>query len=312
MSDRTRNGFNDFAFNGRPRQTVVAVQPRRPIPPPQRRLISDYKPYKRPGVSPRETLPRPVHSYLGPQQPILIPIGSQEAPAATMPPNRARRPKTQLALMGMAGVVFMVGLIVSGQAFRTNHLAAAQVSALAKQVSKPSSGSNQNSSVPNTTPPSASAISQYTVAPDLPRYLKIPQLGIDARVLQTGINSSGAIGTPDNVFDTAWYSGSAKPGQPGAMLIDGHVSGWTTHGVFYNLNKLAAGDLISIVRGDNSVINYHVVKTQAYPASRVNMAAALSPITTGKPGLNLITCAGQVEKGTSQYSQRIVVFAQQD
>jgi hypothetical protein len=39
------------------------------------------------------------------------------------------------------------------------------------------------------------------------------------------------------------------------------------------------------------------------------MSALLSPINAGKPGLNLITCTGDVIKGTNDFTERIVVFA---
>jgi hypothetical protein len=42
------------------------------------------------------------------------------------------------------------------------------------------------------------------------------------------------------------------------------------------------------------------------------MAAALSPINPAKPGLNLITCSGQVVKGTNEFNKRTVVFTEID
>jgi sortase (surface protein transpeptidase) len=217
----------------------------------------------------------------------------------------------QVVMTTMAIFIFAFGLLVSLQTIQTNHNAAAQVSALSKQVDKQAAGNNQNSSMPSTTKPSAHAISSYVVAPDLARYLKIPKLGVNARVMQTGVTKTGALGTPSNVYDTAWYTGSAKPGQPGATLIDGHVSSWTTHGVFYGIKTLIGGDMIQVVRGDGTVLNYQVVRTQVYDANSVDMQAAVTPVTAGKSGLNLITCTGQVEKGTSEFNERVIVFAQQ-
>ena len=206
----------------------------------------------------------------------------------------------------MAGLVFVIGLTVSLQALQTNKKAAAQVSALSKQSRKPG-----GTTVPSTVKPSSSTLNNYAVAPDLPRYLQISKLSVKARVLQVGVTASGALGTPGNVFDTAWYTGSAKPGQPGAALIDGHVSSWTTHGVFYGLKTLQAGDSVQIVRGDGAIINYRVVKTQIYDADNVDMQAAVTPITAGKAGLNLITCTGRVKPGTSEFNQRVIAFTEQ-
>ena len=221
--------------------------------------------------------------------------------------------KLQMTLVGMACFIFVLGLAVGVQGFQVNHAVAAQVSVLS-QKPKPATSTGQASSsatAPSTTKPAGSSLSQYVVAPDLPRYLKIPKLGVYARVLQVGVTKTGALGTPNNVYDTAWYTGSAKPGQPGAALIDGHVSSWTSHGVFYGIKTLVAGDAIQIVRGDGAILNYQVVKTQVYGADNVDMQAAMTPITAGKAGLNLITCTGQVQKGTSEFNQRVIVFAEQ-
>lgn len=215
----------------------------------------------------------------------------------------------QLSMVAMSGFIFFVGLFVSLQTMQTNNRADAQVAALSKK-SENSSTKNDNP-VPSTVKPSSSAVANYSVAPDLPRYINITKLGVHARVLQSGITSSGAIVTPNNVYDAGWYTGSAKPGQPGATLIDGHVSSWTTRGVFYGIKTLQPGDALQIVRGDGALINYRVVKTQTYDADHVDMQAAVSPVNPGKPGLNLITCGGKVKPGTSEFTQRTIVFAEQ-
>jgi LPXTG-site transpeptidase (sortase) family protein len=218
-----------------------------------------------------------------------------------------RYSKLQMALVSMACFMFLVGIFVSLQTVLTNHKNSAQVAALAKSANS----RNNSGSVPSTDKPSAKAISQYIVAPDAPRYLKIPKLGVNARVLQVGTNKDGSLGTPSNVFDTAWYNASAKPGQPGATLIDGHVSSWTSHGVFYGLKNLKPGDTMQVVRGDGSVFNYKVVKTQVYKDNNVDMRAAITPVVQGTPGLNLITCTGQVKPGTSEFNERVIVFTEQ-
>ena len=151
----------------------------------------------------------------------------------------------------------------------------------------------------------------YTVAPNLPKYLIIPKLNVDARVLSVGVTSKGAVGAPENIYDTAWYNESAEPGQPGAMLIDGHISSWTAHGVFYGLSRLSPGDTIRVERGDKTMFSYSVVKTVIYPSNNVDMKAALAPVVTGQPGLNLISCTGDVIPETNSFSERIVVFATQ-
>lgn len=217
--------------------------------------------------------------------------------------------KLQFSLMIMAVVVLVVGLGGSLMTFKTNQLTSNKVAALANTVRNP--GANDDNAPPSTVKPSTSAVGNYVVGPTMPRYLNIPKLGVHARVLSLGITKSGALATPNNVFDTGWYNESSLPGQPGAMLIDGHVSSWTAHGVFYGLKNLQPGDEIQVERGDGTTFNYQVVKSQTYDSSSVDMNAAVNPVTPGKPGLNLITCTGQVKPGTSEFNQRIIVFASQ-
>jgi hypothetical protein len=38
------------------------------------------------------------------------------------------------------------------------------------------------------------------------------------------------------------------------------------------------------------------------------MQQVLSSVNPDQPGLNLMTCTGQVIKGTSQFNERLVVF----
>jgi sortase (surface protein transpeptidase) len=181
---------------------------------------------------------------------------------------------------------------------------------VANTVAK-SSTSSSSSADPalSTVKPTASSLASYVVAPNLPRYLIIPKLGVDARILSVGVNTQGALGTPGNIYDTAWYNESAEPGQPGAMLIDGHVSSWTANGVFYGIKTLAAGDLIKVERGDGTVFTYSVVSSQIYPSGNVDMTSAMTPVVAGQPGLNLITCTGDVIAGTSEFNERIIVYA---
>ncbi|MFI5271197.1 MAG: class F sortase [Candidatus Saccharimonadales bacterium] len=222
---------------------------------------------------------------------------------------KLKKAKTQVALLVLALFIFTLGVATNIQTLKTNKEAKAQVASLSGKVQAGKSAGDVV--VPSTVRPSNSAFQNYVVATDLARYLRIPKLNVTARVLQVGITTSGAINTPNNIYDTAWYTGSAKPGQPGATIIDGHISGWTTRGVFYALKNLSPGDSIQIVKGDGTLINYKVVRSQIYGSNNVDMQSAIKPVTPGKSGLNLISCTGSVLKGTSQYNQRIIVYAEQ-
>lgn len=222
----------------------------------------------------------------------------------------------QIALAISAFAILVLGAFVSWQTIKANRLATSAVSQLTKaNKDKPTATDTATTDsvasdiVPSTTPPTAREFDQYVVAPDLARYIKISKISVNARVTQVGVDSKGAVGVPRNTNDASWYIGSAKPGDSGATLIDGHVSSLDYKGVFHDLKKLVAGDNIQIILGNGSVLNYSVVTSRYYNDNNVDMVAALSPITSGKSGLNLITCAGKIKPGTASYSQRLVVFA---
>lgn len=216
------------------------------------------------------------------------------------------RDRLSAAINIVAALAMAFAIGVSVGETNKNRAANNQAAELIKQANQ-----KQTTAVPATIKPATDAVADYEVAPGMPRYLNIPKLGIHARIMEVGLGSDGSIGTPSNVFDTAWYSGSSKPGQAGAALIDGHVSSWTTRGVFYNLAKLSPGDNIYIQMGDGRQFSYKVIKTANYNFDQVDMNAVLSPVTPGNPGLNLITCSGQVISGTNEFNQRTVVFATQ-
>ncbi len=151
---------------------------------------------------------------------------------------------------------------------------------------------------------------QYSVPPSNPKYIAIPSIGIqNTPVLKLGLLKSGAIAAPGNIYEAGWYDGSALPGQNGATFIYGHVSSWSANGIFYDLKKVGVGDTIVITRGDSTTYTYKVSAIKTYPYNSVNMREVLSPIHNTQPGLNLMTCTGKIIQGTSEFSERLVVFS---
>lgn len=211
----------------------------------------------------------------------------------------------KLAFPVMACAIFGIGLYVALQGEKVNQQVEAQVEALAEQAENPD---------PNNPPVSEEEptnIGAYTVPGDHPRYLSIPKYEKNARVLNLGLNAKSEIDTPKNIYDTAWYNGSAKPGHAGTVLISGHVHGPRVPGVFYNLKNLSSGDLVTIERGDGRVIEYNVVDSRTFPHDKVDMGYAFSSPDGDSPSLTLITCIGSVISGTTNYTDRIVVRALQ-
>lgn len=163
---------------------------------------------------------------------------------------------------------------------------------------------------PTAAKPSASSIDSYEVPAADPKYIAIAAIGVaKTRILSLGVHADGSIVTPGNIYDTGWYNASSKPGQPGVMFIFGHVSSWQARGTFYRLKDLTRGGQITITTGDNRVFLYQVDASQTYPVGEVNMQKVLSPVSAGVSTLRLMTCAGVVIHGTSDFTERLVVSA---
>ncbi|MCX6727270.1 MAG: class F sortase [Candidatus Saccharibacteria bacterium] len=210
----------------------------------------------------------------------------------------------QKALLSMAMTVFVVGLGVAGLGLRTNKHVAAQVATVAEKAKN-----SEEAPIPTEQKPTAAAYGAYTVDPTRPRYVRIAKIGVAARVMPQTTTKSGALKAPGNVNDAGWFTSSSKPGEGGAMLLDGHVAGPTQRGVFYNIKKLVAGDVIEVERGDGTVFRYKVVKSNTTDVADTDMSDALISAETGKQGLNLITCTGTYDEKSGEYNQRIIVFA---
>jgi LPXTG-site transpeptidase (sortase) family protein len=214
-------------------------------------------------------------------------------------------------LSALAVLLFICGLIIGANGLRANHKIEAQVKTMVQTQAQTEGSDTQNNGIPVESRPEGT-IASYKVAPDLPRVVRIAKIGVEARVKRVSAKADNELGTPTNIFDAGWYDGSAKLGESGAVLLDGHVSGPTQNGVFFGLKTLKPGDGISVERGDGKIFNYKVVTQKIYDSNNVDMAAAMSSVQPGKNGLNLVTCTGKVDKTTNHFNQRLVVFAVQD
>lgn len=217
--------------------------------------------------------------------------------------NRRKYKYISNSLVFLALILLSFGIYVAVSGMRlTKNIQNGYVNAQAvnKQEETPSPDEKQ---------PTPEDISKYVVAPDKPRFIKIDKFGLKGRIKPVGVNKKGQLAAPDNVHDAGWYTDSAKPNTVGGTSVfDGHVSGTTQHGVFYDLNKVVNGDIITVERGDGTNLQYKVLAKEVLDADKVDMAKVLVSKNQAKPGLNLITCAGDV-RGNS-YSQRLVVYTE--
>lgn len=149
----------------------------------------------------------------------------------------------------------------------------------------------------------------YTVPADVPRYLLIDKLGVNARVLALGRDTDGKIGVPPGIWDVAWYTGSAKPGAAGVTFIDGHISGPSMPAVFRDLHHLSPGDDITVERGDGQRTAYRVRTVETRALATIDMDQVLTTRSDDKSTLVLMTCGGTFNAHEYSYDQREIVVA---
>jgi len=132
--------------------------------------------------------------------------------------------------------------------------------------------------------------------------VSITSIGLSSQFVTLGLTSTNAIDV--NPTLVGWWNGSAQPGNPGSVFLDGH-----NPGVFSALPSIQVGAQISLTLADGEIFNYTVVHTEIDQLVGIDMNAALSPYAGASEGLNLMTCVGTYNWQTRTTDQRFVVYA---
>jgi sortase A len=132
----------------------------------------------------------------------------------------------------------------------------------------------------------------------LPTRIVVPAANVDVPVQEVGVTFENG----KAVWETAWRAAghhldSAMPGQPGNVVITGHVSvaDRSNLAVFSALDRVAEGDLVEVHSGDQ-VYRYAVNKVLTVPPSAVKLLRSDSTAT-----VTLVTC-------TRDLKNRLVVI----
>lgn len=170
---------------------------------------------------------------------------------------------------------------------------------------------NQETNTLDETVPTNEEIIGHVMGTDEPKVLRIPKLALEARIRRVGVSLNNEPISPSNIFDVGWFEASGKPGNQGAVLLNGHIIGPTKSGIFSNIQELIPDDEILIERGDGTVLRYKVAKVQEYLTTGLDMSAATNSVDRARQGLNLVTTVNKYGSRTNEFSRRIIVFAVQ-
>jgi LPXTG-site transpeptidase (sortase) family protein len=145
-----------------------------------------------------------------------------------------------------------------------------------------------------------------------PLRLVVESLGVDAPVIEMGVDDQGIPHVPLNGRDVAWYSFSSPPGAGSNAVFAGHINWEGAPGAFANLNELKAGDTIRLISEDGSEYVYKVFANFAVDPYDSDSLKVMSPTPTDT--VTLITCGGSwipdpSERFGGSYTNRTIVQA---
>ncbi len=141
-----------------------------------------------------------------------------------------------------------------------------------------------------------------------PRHITLPSIGAEGFIQNVGVDQNQEIAVPTNTHLAGWFVDSVRPGEKGLSIIDGHVSGRESSGIFEKLGDLQIDDVFYIEFGDNSRKEFKITAKYTVPE-----AEAAARIFDQDPNianqLNLVTCAGEYNQDTRRFDERTIVTA---
>jgi sortase A len=134
-----------------------------------------------------------------------------------------------------------------------------------------------------------------------PSRLIIPNIDVDSRVIPLGTthDRNGKLVWETAPFAVGHHEGTANPGEPGNVVLSGHISSPHEGAVFKRLPQVKAGDAVIVATAQQSYL-YRVRDTQVVAPSDVQV---IQPTTDQI--VTILTC---VPDGI--YSHRLVVKAE--
>jgi sortase A len=218
--------------------------------------------------------------------------------ASPQPPVTKRKRWLGVVLVVVGGGLLVYGGLGFWQEYRATH----------NPRPLPESGSTVTHSVskPDETP--IKSESDYQVPANQPRSIELPTIGSRGFIQKVGLDQNGAVAVPGNVNLAGWFVGESAPGKPGLSIIDGHVQGKYSPGIFKNLGKLKPGDTFTVEFGDRSTKRFEVIRVESHAVADVAQHL-FKKQETMESQLNLITCSGVYNNTSHQYDKRLLVVS---
>ena len=160
---------------------------------------------------------------------------------------------------------------------------------------------------PSPTTTAAPSPTTTTTVPVVPDRLRIPAIGVDARVVPVGLEPDGSMEVPA-AADVGWYQLGVRPGAPeGSAVLAAHVDYGGRRGAFYDLRSLQVGSEVEVTGPDGVALRY--VVNERLQVDKDQLPTEELFRSGGPPTLTLITCGGSFDRSVRHYEDNIVVRA---
>jgi len=142
------------------------------------------------------------------------------------------------------------------------------------------------------------------IRPAPPGRIRIPAADVDAGIEAVQARREGLEVPPAGW--AGWYSGGARPGEPGRAVIVGHFDTEEAGGVFEHVPSLERGAQIDVTDNRGDVHTYRVVGVTRVRKRRFPTEAVYGHARN--PVLVLVTCGGKFIAGRG-YRDNVLVYA---
>lgn len=157
-------------------------------------------------------------------------------------------------------------------------------------------------------PPPTSTSTSTTIAPAPPApptRIRIPAVGIDARVVPVALRLDGQMEVPP-AEDVGWYRLGPAPGGAGSSVLAAHIDQAGRRGAFFDLRSVPEGAEVLVDAG-GAVQRFTVSAREQVAKADVRLDRYFT--ATGPARLTLITCGGVFDAGSRHYEDNIIVTA---
>jgi len=139
--------------------------------------------------------------------------------------------------------------------------------------------------------------------------LRIAKIGVDANIVELGIDDQGYMETPSEPLDVAWYGFSSHPSFGGNAVFAGHVdSAKIGPAIFWRLRQVTNGDEIEVALSDGTTYSYRVINATSFSSNDAPVQDIIG--ATEKDSITIITCDGAFNTRTREYDRRLIVRAE--